>query len=163
MSVKRFIADTASVYGKVEMKENVNIWFNVAIRGDINTVFIDEGTNVQDGSILHVDTTHPLTIGKYVTIGHACIIHGCTIEDNVIIGMGATILNGAIIGENSIVGANSLVTQNKVFPPGMLIMGSPAKVVRPLTKKEIEGIRQNADMYINTMNDFLENKFIQHK
>lgn len=143
-----FIADSACVYGKVHLKSNVNIWFNVTIRADQNEVFIKENTNVQDNSVIHVSSSYPVTIGKNTTIGHGCIIHGCTIGDNTLIGMGTTVLNGAVIGDNCLVGAGSLLTQNKIFPENSLIMGRPARVIRTLTAEEIENTVKNAQHYV---------------
>ena len=133
-----FIAENATIIGKVELNSDVSIWFNVVIRGDNDPIIIGKGSNIQDGSILHTDIGAPLTIGKNVTIGHKVMLHGCNISDNCLIGINSTILNHAQIGQNSIVGANSLITENKVFPSNSLIMGSPAKVIRSLEEKEIK-------------------------
>ncbi len=143
-----WIAPSAVVTGDVILKNNVNIWYGAVLRGDIETIKIDEGTNVQDNSVLHTDKDCPLTIGKGITVGHSVILHGCTIEDDALIGMGATILNGAHIGKNSIIGANSLITEGKKIPERSLVMGSPGKVVRQVTDKEIQDIKDNAMRYI---------------
>ncbi|GDX37992.1 gamma carbonic anhydrase family protein [Methylocystaceae bacterium] len=127
-----FIAPGAHLIGRVELLEDANIWFNCVLRGDNEWITIGPRTNIQDNSILHTDMGFPLTIGADCTIGHNVILHGCTIDDNSLIGMGATILNGAKIGKNSLVGANALVTEGKEFPDYSLIVGAPAKVIRSL-------------------------------
>lgn len=142
-----FIADSADVYGEVALGEGSTIWFQSVLRGDSNTISIGKMTNIQDGTIVHVDHDAPTEVGDYVTIGHACIIHGCTIHSGALIGMGATILNHAEIGENSLIGAGSLVTEGTVIPANSLAFGSPARVIRPLTPEEIEKNRGNAQHY----------------
>lgn len=144
-----YLAEGSHVIGKTTLGGQVNVWFGAVIRGDDNTITIGAGTNVQDNTTVHVSGDHPTVIGENVTIGHNCIIHGCTIKDSCLIGMGATVLDGAVIGKNSIVGANSLVTMNKTFPEGHLIMGSPAKAVRPLTEEEIQGLIPHAKHYVS--------------
>ena len=143
-----FIADGAKVLGNVTIKEGSSVWYNAIIRGDMEPVTIGKNTNIQDLVMVHVDSSHPTVIGDGVTVGHSAILHGCTIEDDVIIGMGAIVLNGAVIKKNSIVGAGALITQNKTFPEGSLILGSPAKVVRQLTTGEIDKIRHNDEEYL---------------
>lgn len=148
MSEKIKIFDGAKLIGNVEMKNNVSIWYNAVLRGDIEPITIDENSNVQDNCVVHVSKNYPVKIGKNVSIGHGAIVHGCTIEDNVLIGMGAIILNGAHIGKNCLVGAGALVTENKTFPEGSLIIGSPAKAIRQLSEEEIESITENATHYV---------------
>ncbi len=160
MSKPAFIAKNASIYGDVTLKKDTTVWFNVAIRADYSKVYIGERSNIQDNSVIHVDFGHDVYIGKDVTVGHLCIIHGCHIDDNVIIGMGSTILNGAKISKNTIVGANSLVTQNKTFPPNVLIMGSPAKVIRELSQEEIDSITENARNYVTNGKNYTKGKYI---
>lgn len=143
-----FIADGAKVLGNVTIKEGSSVWYNAVIRADMEPVIIGKNTNIQDLVMVHVDSSHPTVIGDGVTVGHSAILHGCTIEDDVIIGMGAIVLNGAVIRKNSIVGAGALITQNKTFPEGSLILGSPAKAVRQLTAGEIDKIRHNAEEYL---------------
>lgn len=143
-----WVADCAQVIGDVRLADDVSIWFGAVLRGDTDTISIGEGTNIQDGSVLHADRGKPLTIGRHVTAGHQVMLHGCTIGDESLIGIGAVILNGARIGRNSLVGARSLVTENKEFPDGVMILGSPAKVARPLTDEEIEGLRRSARHYV---------------
>lgn len=143
-----WIAPTAIVTGDVVLKNDVNIWYGAVLRGDIETISIDEGTNIQDNSVLHTDKDCKLIIGKRITVGHSVILHGCSIEDDSLIGMGATILNGAHIGKNSIIGANSLITEGKKIPERSLVMGSPGKVIREVTEEEIKAIHENAKRYI---------------
>lgn len=144
-----YIAPSADVIGDVVLGPYTSVWFNTTIRGDINTIRIGRECNVQDNSVIHVTgETGPVVVGDRVTIGHSAIVHGCTIEDNVLIGMGSTILDNAVIGEGSIVGANALVTSRTQIPPGSLVLGSPAKVVRKLTEEEITSIGYFADNYL---------------
>lgn len=127
-----FIAPNATLIGDVELGTQASIWFNVVIRADLAKIDIGENTNIQDGSILHVDAKFPMTIGRNVTVGHKVMLHGCTIGENTLIGMNAVVLNGAKIGKNCLVGANSLITENMEVPDGHLALGSPAKVVKAL-------------------------------
>lgn len=143
------IYDGAKVVGDVELKSNVSIWYNAVVRADLEPVTIDENSNIQDNCVVHVSKDYPVHIGKNVSIGHGAIIHGCTIDDDVLVGMGAIILNGAKISKNCLVGAGALVTENKEFPEGSLIIGSPAKAVRELTEDEIKSIKENADEYVS--------------
>ena len=144
-----YISERVDIIGKVNVEENVNIWFGTRLRGDMNNIIIGENTNIQENSVVHVDINSPCIIGKNVTIGHGTIIHGCSISDNVLVGMGSIILNNAKIGKNTIIGAGSLVTQGKEFPEGVLILGNPAKVIRQLTEAEIESIQRSADNYVS--------------
>jgi len=139
-----FIAEGARVCGEVSLGDGVSVWYNAVLRGDEGAIVVGENSNVQDNAVLHGQ----VNLGKGVTVGHGAIVHGCTVGDNSLIGMGAIVLNNAVIGENSIVGAGALVTQNKVFPAGSMIMGVPAKFVRKLTDAEIDGIRKNAAEYV---------------
>lgn len=144
-----FIAPSADVIGDVTLGRGASVWYHVTIRGDVNWIRIGEATNVQDNTMIHVTHgTAPTDIGARVTIGHAAILHGCTVEDNVLIGMGATILDHAVIGTNSIVGARALVTQRTQIPPRSLVLGAPARVVRMLTDEEVESIGQYAQNYL---------------
>ncbi|MEF9918467.1 MAG: gamma carbonic anhydrase family protein [Eubacterium sp.] len=146
-----FIAKSADVLGKVKIGNYSSVWYQAVLRGDTGTITIGERSNVQDGSIVHVAPGHNTKIGSGVTVGHNCIIHGCTVGDDVLVGMGSIILNGAVIGENTIIGAGTLVTQNKVIPPNSLVVGSPGKVVRQLTDQEVDSIRENAQEYMDSM------------
>jgi carbonic anhydrase/acetyltransferase-like protein (isoleucine patch superfamily) len=143
-----FIADNATVVGRVRFGTEVSVWFGAVIRGDNDDIDIGARSNIQDGCVLHVDPGKPLTIGEGVTVGHKVMLHGCSIGDNALIGIGSTILNGAQIGANSIVGAKSLVTENKVYPPGSLILGAPARVARELRAEEVESISTSAAHYV---------------
>ena len=144
-----YISQSVDIIGDVVIEKNANIWFGTTIRGDMSKIYIGENTNIQENSVIHVDFDYETYIGKNVTIGHRAIIHGCEISDNVLIGM------GSIIGKNSIVGAGSLVTQNKVFEEGVLIMGSPAKVVRKLTEDEIKSIEKSSKNYVEISKKYL--------
>lgn len=131
-----WIAPGARVMGRVELGESVGVWFNAVIRGDLAPIAVGEGSNIQDGAVLHVDEDFPLTVGARVTVGHGAILHGCTVEDDVLVGMGATILNGAVVGTGSLVAAGSLVREGQVIPPFSLVAGLPATVKRPLPEAE---------------------------
>lgn len=143
-----FIADGAKVVGNVEIGANSSVWFNAVIRADSDKVKIGKNSNVQDNAVIHTSEGFGVHIGDNVTIGHGAIIHGCTVKDNVMIGMGAIVLNGAVIGENSIIGAGALITQGKVIPSGSLAFGNPCKIVRQLTDEEISSISRNAKSYV---------------
>lgn len=142
-----WIAPTATVIGRVTLGEGVGIWFGAVLRGDGEAISIGADSNLQEHVMVHTDPGFPASIGAGCTIGHRAIVHGCTIGNNVLIGMGAIILNGAVIGENSLVGAGALVTEGKVIPPGSLVIGAPGKVARPLTDNEIARNRQSATHY----------------
>lgn len=142
-----FIAWNAEVIGSVHLEEETSIWYSASIRGDIDTITIGWGSNVQDNAALHVDAGMPLVVGHDVTIGHGAIVHGCTVGDRCLIGMGAIILNGARIGRECIVGAGALITEGKEFPERSLIVGSPAKAVRSVTDDEVSKILKNAANY----------------
>lgn len=143
-----FVAANATLLGDVVLGELSSVWYGCVLRGDINSIEIGEGSNVQDLTMVHLADNHGVKVGRFTTIGHSAIIHACEIGDACLIGMGATILDGARIGDRCIVGANALVTQRTVVPPGSLVLGSPAKVIRPLTEEEQAGIRKMADKYI---------------
>lgn len=144
-----FIEDTAVVIGDVVMGEACSVWFNAVIRGDVNYIRVGNRTNVQDLCMLHVThDTHPLIIGNEVTIGHSVVLHGCTIKDRVLVGMGAIIMDGAVIGEDSVVGAGALVVEGTIVPPKSLILGSPAKVKRAVTEQELAWVKESAENYV---------------
>jgi len=151
-----FVAPSADLIGDLRIGDNVNIWYGTVLRGDVNYISVGENTNIQDLSMLHVGSNDPLIIGKNVTIGHQVNLHGCTIGDSCLIGIGATILDGAVIGENSVVAAGALVAPNKVYPPNSFIMGLPAKLIRELTAEEkiqyghhYKGYLELASEYLN--------------
>ena len=143
-----FIAEGAVIRGDVRIERNASIWYNAVLRGDVDSIAVGEGSNIQDGCVVHVDRGCPVRIGRNVTVGHGAIVHGCTIGDGSLIGMGAIILNGAVIGEGCIVGAGALVTQGKHIPAGTLVIGSPARTVRAVTPEEREHNLANAQLYI---------------
>ena len=147
------VADGAVVLGDLTIEKDVSIWYNAVIRGDANSISIGEGTNIQDLAVLHVDADASLAIGKNVTIGHGAILHGCTIKDQALIGMGAIVLNGAVIGKGSMIAAGALVLQNTVVPDGALYMGNPAKFRRMLTEEELTANLKNAANYIKESKD----------
>ena len=151
-----FIAPTAVVIGDVTTGDDVSFWYHTVVRGDVNWIRIGRGTNIQDGSVLHVTTDRfPLNIADRVSVGHGAIVHGCTVEEDCLIGMGARILDGALIGAGSFVGAGALVTQGQVVPAGHLVMGVPAKVVRPVSDEEKERILNTAKHYIKLKNSYI--------
>ena len=143
-----WVAESATVIGRVALGPQASVWYGAVLRGDSDWIRLGARTNVQDGSVLHADAGLPLTLGRHVTVGHMVMLHGCTVGDESLIGIGAIVLNGAKIGKNCLVGAGSLVTEGKEFPDGSMIMGSPAKVVRQLTPEQIEGLRRSAQHYI---------------
>ena len=143
-----YVADSAQVIGEVSLAEDSSVWYGTVIRGDSDRISVGAGSNIQDASVLHVDKGFPLSIGERVTVGHQVMLHGCTIGDGSLIGIGAIVLNGARIGRHCLVGAGSLVTEGKEFPDGSMIIGSPAKVVRQLTPEQIEGLRRSAAHYV---------------
>ena len=150
-------ASNAVLIGKVILKKDANVWFNVVLRGDIETITIGECSNVQDGCVFHTDPGCPLTLGKNVTVGHLVMLHGCEIEDDTLIGIGSIILNKAKIGKNCIIGANTLIPENKVIPDNSLVLGSPGKIVREVTDKEIEEIKENAKHYVENYKRYKKN------
>ncbi|MBX6771657.1 MAG: gamma carbonic anhydrase family protein [Chloroflexi bacterium] len=143
-----YIADGAVLVGAVTVHDDASIWFNAVLRADSEPIVIGRETNVQDTATLHVDPGLPCLIGNGVTIGHGAVVHACTVEDNVLIGMHATILSGAVVGRDTIIGAGALVTENARIPPGSLVLGIPGRVVRALRPDEIASIRQSAESYV---------------
>ena len=143
-----YIADSANLIGKVSVKANATVWFGVTIRGDNERITIGENSNVQEATVLHTDLGYPMMIGNNVSIGHHAMLHGCTVGDGALIGIGAVLLNGAKIGKGCLVGAGALVTEGKEFAEHMLIIGAPAKAVRALTAAEIANLQSNADSYV---------------
>jgi carbonic anhydrase/acetyltransferase-like protein (isoleucine patch superfamily) len=142
-----FIADSAQVIGKIRLKNSASVWFGAVLRGDNEWIEIGEGSNVQDNCTCHTDKGFPLTIGANCTIGHNVILHGCTIEDGALIGMGSIVMNGARIGRNSVVGAGSVITEGKQFPQNALIIGAPARVIRTLAPEQIAAMGTGAQFY----------------
>lgn len=152
-----FVADTATVIGKVTLAENTSVWPSVVMRGDNEPITVSSGVNIQEGAVLHTDPGYPVRLSENVSIGHQAMLHGCTVGEGSLIGIQAVVLNGAVIGKNCLVGAGSLVTEGKVFPDNSLILGTPAKVVRPLSEAEIAGLAKNAETYIARRQLFKEN------
>jgi carbonic anhydrase/acetyltransferase-like protein (isoleucine patch superfamily) len=142
-----FIAPNATVLGSVTILENVSIWFGAVIRADKDDIFIGESSNVQDNVVIHTSKGFPVHIGNRVSIGHGAILHGCTIRDRVLVGMGAIVLNGAVVGEDSILGAGTVVTEGADIPPGSLVLGVPGKVIKPTTPEQKKNILKNAESY----------------
>ncbi|MEP5632843.1 MAG: gamma carbonic anhydrase family protein [Tateyamaria sp.] len=149
-----WVAPDANLIGKVVLERAASIWFGCTIRADHEIILIGEGSNVQENCVMHIDAGFPLTIGKGCTIGHKVMLHGCTIGDNTLIGMGATVLNGAKIGKNCLIGAGALITEGKEIPDGSLVMGMPGKVVRQLDDAAIQGLRASALHYQDNMRRF---------
>jgi carbonic anhydrase/acetyltransferase-like protein (isoleucine patch superfamily) len=149
-----WVADSAQVIGQVTLEQDVSVWFGTVIRGDSERICIGRGSNIQDGSVLHADSGVPLTLGEEVSIGHQVMLHGCTIGDGSLIGIGAVVLNHARIGKNCLVGAGALVTEGKEFPDGSMILGSPAKAVRQLTPEQIGGLARIARHYVENAERF---------
>ena len=143
-----WVAPNADLIGKILLHKDVGIWFGAVLRGDNELIEIGEGSNIQEHCMLHTDMGFPLTVGQNCTIGHRAILHGCTIGNNTLIGMGAIVLNGAVIGDNCLVGAGALVTEGKVFPDNSLIVGQPAKAIRTLDEASAEKLRQSAENYV---------------
>ena len=142
-----YVADSATVIGKIKLDDSVSVWSGATLRGDNELIHVGRRSNVQEGVVLHTDVGYPLVVGEGVTIGHQAMLHGCHIGDNTLIGIQAVVLNGAKIGKNCLVGAGALITEGKEFPDNSLIIGSPAKVVRTLTEEQIEGLRRSAQTY----------------
>ncbi len=143
-----YVADSAQVIGKVTLEENVSVWFGTVIRGDSEHIRIGRNSNIQDASVLHADEGVPLTLGENVSVGHQVMLHGCTVGDGSLIGIGAVVLNHARIGKNCLVGAGALVTEGKEFPDGSMILGSPAKAVKQLSPEQIAGLQRIAAHYV---------------
>jgi carbonic anhydrase/acetyltransferase-like protein (isoleucine patch superfamily) len=149
ISATSFIAPSANIIGNVDIAENASVWFNVVIRADMDSVTIGKNSNIQDGSILHVDTGFPITIANNVTVGHKVMLHGCTIGEGSLVGMNAVVLNGANVGKNCLIGANALVTENMQIPDASLVIGSPAKVVKQLDEKSQEMMARGTEHYVH--------------
>lgn len=143
-----FIAPSATVIGDVMLGEDTGIWFGAVIRGDRDRIEIGAGSNIQDNAVVHTSRGYPARIGREVSVGHGAILHGCTVGDRVLVGMGAIVMNGAVVGEDTIVAAGAVVTEGTVIPPGSVVMGVPARVVKQATPDQKEGIRRNAESYI---------------
>src|SRR2546426_6936570 len=143
-----FSADNATVIGTVVLHHQASVWFNAVVRGDNDIITIGERTNIQDAAVLHVDPGVPLTLGKNVSVGHQAMLHGCTVGDGSLVGIGAIIMNHAVVGSGCLIGAGTLIAEGKKYPDGVLVLGSPGKVVRELRPEEKEGLLENADIYV---------------
>ena len=151
-----YVAPGASVIGDVEMAEQASLWFGGVIRGDVNYVRVGSRSNIQDGSVVHLECEQGTYVGQYVTVGHKAILHACTIDDEVLVGMGAIVMDGARIGARSIIGAGALVTMGTEVPPGSLVLGSPAKIVKNLTEDEQKSLKKWADNYVDLSRRYRE-------
>ena len=150
------ICPGAQVFGDVELGENVSVWHGAVIRGDTDSITIGDNSNVQDNCVVHCTRGFPVIIGKNVSVGHGAVVHGCRLDDNVLIGMNATVLNGAHISKNCIVGAGAVVSEGKEFPEGSLILGVPAKAVKQLSPEQVQLIQNNADNYVKLSKQYKE-------
>ena len=148
------VFEGARIIGDVEIGDGSSVWYNAVLRGDIEPIRIGYRSNIQDNCVVHASRGYPVKVGDYVSVGHAAVLHGCTIQDNVLVGMNSTILNGALVAENSVVGAGAVVTSGKGFLPRSLIMGVPARAVRELNDDEIESIRENAERYFHLAQEY---------
>ena len=151
-----WIAPSADVMGNVRLGKGVNIWFNATLRGDDNSIVVGEDTNIQDSCVVHVDRRFPTTIGRNVTVGHQAMVHGCTIGDNALVGMGSTVLDGAVVGSNTLIGAHTLIGAGKQIPDGVMVLGTPGKVVRDLTQEELDFLVESGRMYAEKGRRFAE-------
>lgn len=149
-----FIAEGAVCLGDVTVGEDASIWFHATVRGDRAPVLIGKGSNIQDNCVVHVEQSQPVLIGEYVTVGHSAVLHGCTIGDNTLIGMGAILMNGCKIGKNCVIGAGALVTQNTIIPDNSLVLGNPARIKREVTKEEITANIRNAVHYVTEAQEY---------
>jgi carbonic anhydrase/acetyltransferase-like protein (isoleucine patch superfamily) len=150
-----FVASNATLIGDVAIGDHASVWFGAVLRGDLAPIRVGARSNIQDGVIVHSDPGFPVVIGENVTVGHGAILHGCTVKDCTLIGMGATVLDGAVIGHGALIGSKALVTPNKVIPDGTLVIGSPGKVVRALLGIEVEELKHGADLYVATARQYL--------
>ena len=148
LAERTYVAPSAVLIGQVTLEAGANVWFGAVLRGDNEPIIVGENSNIQENSVLHTDAGAPLHIGKNVTIGHSVTLHGCTIGDNSLIGMGSTLLNRAVIGKNCLIGANTLIPEGKVIPDRSLVVGLPGRIVRELTDEEVAGLQTSADRYV---------------
>jgi gamma-carbonic anhydrase len=154
LGARAWVDLSAQVIGDVDLGEDAGVWMNTVVRGDVNRIEVGARTNLQDGCVVHVTAQHPTTLAEEVTVGHSATLHGCTIGRLCLIGIGATVLNGAVVGEESIVAAGALVPEGMVVPPRSVVMGSPAKVRRPVTEEERAGLRRYAESYVGYKEDY---------
>jgi carbonic anhydrase/acetyltransferase-like protein (isoleucine patch superfamily) len=154
-----WVAPNATVVGQVHLGAQASVWFGAVLRGDVEPITVGEGSNIQDLCCLHSDPGYPCTIGQRVTVGHGAIVHGAVIADEVLIGMGAILLNGAQIGQHSIIGAGALIAEGKVIPPRSLVVGTPGRIIRQLTDEEVEKIRRGAQHYIDAASQYAASQY----
>jgi len=143
-----WVADSATVIGRVILNKGASVWFGATLRGDNDPITIGENSNIQDGAVLHTDLGVPLTIGRHVTVGHMVMMHGCEVGDNSLIGIGSIILNNAKIGKNCLIGANTLITEGKVIPDGSMVMGAPGRVIREVSEQQLQGMLAGSHHYV---------------
>lgn len=156
LAARVFVAHDADIIGRVSLGEDASVFFQCVLRGDINAIEIGARTNIQDHTVIHLASDRPTVVGKDVSVGHRCILHACTVKDRVLVGMGAILMDDVVVGEDSIIGAGSLLPKGKTYPPGSLIVGAPARVVRPLTDEEKQGIAALARKYVGVKNEYLK-------
>lgn len=156
-----YTAPGAQLIGDIVLEEDVTVWFNAVLRGDNAQIKIGRGSNIQDGTIIHVDPDFPVTVGENATIGHNVILHGCEVKDGALIGMGATVLNGAVIGEGALIAAVALVPEGKVIEPRVLAAGVPARVIRKLSDEDISRIKKGAESYVNKGKIYIQEKILE--
>ena len=149
-----FVAPTAAVIGKVRLERNASVWWNAVLRGDMEPITVGENSNIQDGCVLHTDVGYPCAVGKNSTIGHMAVLHGCTIGDNSMVGIGAVVLNGVTVGRNCIIGSNALIPDGKTYPDNSFVMGSPGKIVRKATEADQAYIQETVDFYVGNQDRF---------
>tara|TARA_Y100001934_G_scaffold30300_1_gene33443 strand:- start:178 stop:702 length:525 start_codon:yes stop_codon:yes gene_type:complete len=149
-----FVAPTAAVIGKVRLERNASVWWNAVLRGDMEPITVGENSNIQDGCVLHTDVGYPCTVGKNSTIGHMAVLHGCTIGNNSMVGIGAVVLNGVTVGRNGIIGSNALIPDGKTIPDNSVVMGSPGKVVRKAAEADQAYIQETVDFYVGNQDRF---------
>ena len=158
-----FIAPSSNLIGQVQLADDVGIWFNATLRGDIEPIIVGRGTNIQDGTIIHTDAGYPTILGENITIGHNCVIHGCTIGDGTLIGMGSVVLSGAKFGKNCLVGAGALVTGKMDVPDNMLVLGNPARIIKTLDADMIANNHKNSAGYVSRKDEYLKQGIGLHK
>ncbi|MBL1431770.1 MAG: gamma carbonic anhydrase family protein [Robiginitomaculum sp.] len=154
---KYWIAPDAQVIGKVTLLENASLWFGVVARGDMDRLTIGKNSNIQDGTVLHSDAGFPMTVGNGVTVGHKAMLHGCTIGDNSLIGIGSTILNGAVIGKNCLIGAHALITEGKQIPDNSMVVGAPGRIIRKIDDEMAKMLKASADHYVENWQNYQKN------
>jgi len=151
-----FVAPNATVIGDVTLTAKVSIWFGAVVRADKDRIVIGEGSNIQDNCVVHTSAGHPAIIGSHVSVGHGAILHGCTLSDRVLVGMGAIVLNGAVVGEDSVIGAGAVVTEGMVVPPGSVVVGVPGKVIKPASEAQKQHIVRNAAAYVELAAEYAD-------